>query len=260
MERKSAQRRLAAILAADVVGYTQLMSVDEMGTLTSLKAHRRELIDPAISGHHGRIVKTTGDGALVEFGSVVDAVQCAVAIQRGMLSRNAGICEDKRIVFRIGVNVGDIIIDSGDIFGDGVNIAARLQTFCEPGGLCISRAANDQIRDKLALAFADLGEQTVKNISRAIGVFGLAPTDIEGLPEAVSAFCIPRASAPTRAGSELKWPRSFEQNLRVVKWIVGRGLCCRAERQRVRVGLIRGAAVKGCVRSPCVVEGDVAAD
>ena len=183
MERKPTQRRLAAVLAADVVGYSRLMSVDEMSTLTSLKAHRRELIDPAVAGHHGRIVKTTGDGALVEFGSVVDAVQCAVAIQRGMLSRNAGICEDKRIVFRIGVNVGDIIIDDGDIFGDGVNIAARLQTLCEPGGLCISRAANDQIRDKLAVAFADLGEQTVKNISRAIGVFGLAPTDIEALPE-----------------------------------------------------------------------------
>src|ERR1700722_18654455 len=184
MERKPTQRRLAAVLAADVVGYSLLMSIDEMSTLTSLKAHRRELIDPAIAGYHGRIVKTTGDGALVEFGSVVDAVQCAVAIQRGMLSRNAGISEDKRIVFRIGVNVGDIIIDSGDIFGDGVNIAARLQTLCEPGGLCISRAANDQIRDKLALAFADLGEQTVKNISRAIGVFGLSLTDIEGLPEA----------------------------------------------------------------------------
>ena len=133
MERKPTQRRLAAVLAADVVGYSRLMSVDEMSTLTSLKAHRRELIDPAVAGHHGRIVKTTGDGALVEFGSVVDAVQCAVAIQRGMLSRNAGICEDKRIVFRIGVNVGDIIIDDGDIFGDGVNIAARLQTLCEPG-------------------------------------------------------------------------------------------------------------------------------
>ncbi len=183
MERKPAQRRLAAILAADVVGYSRLMSVDEMGTLTSLKAHRRELIDPAIAGHHGRIVKTTGDGALVEFGSVVDAVQCAVAIQRGMLSRNSDIGEDKRIVFRIGVNIGDIIIDDGDIFGDGVNIAARLEALCEPGGVCISRAANDQIRDKLALTFADLGEQIVKNISRAIGVYGLAPTDIETLPE-----------------------------------------------------------------------------
>ena len=183
MERKAAHRRLAAILAADVVGYSRLMSVDEMGTLTSLKAHRRELIEPAIAAHHGRIVKTTGDGALVEFASVVDAILCAVAIQRGMFIRNASIGQDKRIAFRIGVNVGDIIVDDGDIFGDGVNIAARLETLCEPGGLCISRAANDQIRDKLALAFADLGEQTVKNISRAIGVFGLASTDIEALPE-----------------------------------------------------------------------------
>ena len=183
MERKSAQRRLAAILAADVVGYSRLMSADEMGTLTSLKAHRRELIDPAIAAHHGRIVKTTGDGALVEFGSVVDAILCAVAIQRGMLIRNASVSQDKRIVFRIGVNVGDIIIDDGDIFGDGVNIAARLETLCEPGGLCISRAANEQIRDKLALAFADMGERIVKNISRAIGVYWLAPTDIEALPE-----------------------------------------------------------------------------
>ena len=183
MERKPAQRRLAAIFAADVAGYSGLMSADEIGTLTSLKAQRRELTDPAIAGHHGRIVKTTGDGALVEFGSVVDAVQCAVAIQRGMLSRNAGISEDKRIVVRIGVNVGEIIIDDGDIFGDGVNIAARLEALCEPGGVCISRAANGQIRDKLALAFADLGEQIVKNISRAVGVFGLASTDIESLPE-----------------------------------------------------------------------------
>jgi len=183
MENRSVQRRLAAILAADVVGYSRLMSSDEMGTLTALKAHRRELIDPAIAAHHGRIVKTTGDGALVEFASVVDAVGCAVAIQRGMLSRNVSVADDKRIVFRIGINVGDIIIDGDDIFGDGVNIAARLETLCEPGGVCISRAANDQIRDKLSLAFADLGEQTVKNISRAVGVFGLALKDIEALPE-----------------------------------------------------------------------------
>jgi class 3 adenylate cyclase/pimeloyl-ACP methyl ester carboxylesterase len=183
MQNAPVQRRLAAILAADVVGYSRLMGTDEIGTLTALKAHRRALIDPSISGHHGRIVKTTGDGALVEFASVVDAVGCAVAIQRGMLGRNAGIAEDKRIVFRIGINVGDIIIEGDDIFGDGVNIAARLETLCEPGGVCISRAANDQIRDKLRLAFADLGEQTVKNISRAVGIFGLAAKDIEALPE-----------------------------------------------------------------------------
>src|SRR5580658_7900643 len=183
VEGQSVQRRLAAILAADVAGYSRLMETDELGTLTALKSHRRELIDPVIAAHRGRIVKTTGDGALVEFASVVDAVGCAVAVQRSMLSRNAPVAEDKRIVFRMGINVGDIIIDGDDIFGDGVNIAARLEALCEPGGICISRAANDQIRDKLSLAFADLGEQTVKNISRAVGVFGLAASDIEALPE-----------------------------------------------------------------------------
>src|ERR1700712_1247145 len=177
------QRRLAAILAADVVGYSRLMGADEIGTLTSLKSHRRELVDSAIAEHRGRIVKTTGDGMLVEFASVVDAVSCAVSIQRSMVRRNVGIPADKRIVFRIGINVGDIIIDGDDIFGDGVNIAARLETLCEPGGLCISRAANDQIRDKLSIAFSDLGEQAVKNISSAIGVFGLAAKDIEALQE-----------------------------------------------------------------------------
>ncbi|HET7125029.1 MAG TPA: adenylate/guanylate cyclase domain-containing protein, partial [Bradyrhizobium sp.] len=150
------QRRLAAILAADVAGYSRLMGSDEVGTLRSLKAHRRELVDAAIAEHHGRIVKTTGDGMLVEFASVVDAVGCAVNVQRNMIRRNAGVPQDKQIVFRIGINVGDIIIDGDDIFGDGVNIAARLETLCEPGGLCISRTANDQIRDKLSIAFADL--------------------------------------------------------------------------------------------------------
>src|SRR5712672_4282087 len=181
------QRRLAAILAADIVGYSRLMGTDEMGTLTALKSHRRELVDSGIAEHHGRIVKTTGDGMLVEFASVVDAVGCAVSIQRSMVRRNAGIADDKQIVFRIGINVGDIIIDGDDIFGDGVNIAARLETLCEPGGVCISRAANDQIRNKLSVAFADLGEQAVKNISRAVGVFGLTARDIEALPAAVAA-------------------------------------------------------------------------
>ena len=177
------QRRLAAVLAADVVGYSRLMGADEMGTLKSLKAHRRELVDLGIAEHRGRIVKTTGDGMLVEFASVVDAVGCAVNIQRGMVRRNADVSQEKQIVFRIGINIGDIIIDGDDIFGDGVNIAARLETLCEPGGLCISRAANDQIRDKLSMSFADLGEQAVKNISRAVGVFGLTAKDIEALPE-----------------------------------------------------------------------------
>jgi class 3 adenylate cyclase/pimeloyl-ACP methyl ester carboxylesterase len=177
------ERRLAAILAADIAGYSRLMGQDEVATHRALKAHRRELVDPTITRHHGRIVKTTGDGMLVEFASIVDAVGCAVSIQRGMIGRNEAVPDDRRIVFRIGINVGDIIIDGQDIFGDGVNIAARLEALCEPGGLCISRGANEQIRDKLSLAFADLGEQTVKNIARSIGVFGLAPRDIAVLPE-----------------------------------------------------------------------------
>jgi class 3 adenylate cyclase len=177
------ERRLAAILAADVAGYSRLMGQDEVATLRALKAHRRELVDPTIAKHHGRIVKTTGDGMLVEFASIVEAVGCAVIIQRGMIGRNEGVQWNRRVIFRIGINVGDIIIDGDDIFGDGVNVAARLEALCEPGGLCISRGANEEIRDKLSLAFADLGEQTVKNIARSIGVFCLGALDIAGLPE-----------------------------------------------------------------------------
>jgi class 3 adenylate cyclase/pimeloyl-ACP methyl ester carboxylesterase len=169
-------------LQADVVGYSRLMGSDEMGTLTALKSHRRELVDTTITEHRGRIVKTTGDGMLVEFASVIDAVGCAVSVQRSMLKRNTGIPEDKQLIFRIGINIGDVIIDGEDIFGDGVNIAARLETLCEPGGVCISRAANDQIRDRLSISFEDLGEQAVKNISRAVGVFGLAAKDIAAIP------------------------------------------------------------------------------
>jgi adenylate cyclase len=177
------ERRLAAIMAADVAGYSRLMGIDEVGTLNALKEHRRERIDPTIVRHNGRVFKTTGDGLLVEFASVVDAVGCAVAIQRAMLAFNEEVHTDRQIVFRIGINVGDIILDGGDIFGDGVNVAARLETICEPGGVCISRYANEQVRDKLSLRFADLGEQTVKNIAHAIGVYGLTAKDIAALPE-----------------------------------------------------------------------------
>ncbi len=210
MAQDNIKRRLAAILAADVAGYSRLMGVDEVGVLRSLKAHRRELIDPTIVRHDGRIVKTTGDGMLVEFASVIDAVSAAVEIQRRMVGRNADVAEDRRIVFRIGINVGDIIIDDADIFGDGVNVAARLEALCDPGGVCISRSANDQIRDKLALSFADLGEHVVKNIARAVGVFGLASDDIAGLLDddlAVAAGSSGgrRAGDPKAAQQEIKY-------------------------------------------------------
>ena len=143
MASERVERRLTAILAADVAGYSRLMGTDEEGTLARLKAHRRELVDPKIAEHRGRIVKTTGDGLLAEFASVVDAVRCAVEIQREIAERNAGVPSDRRIDFRVGINVGDIIIDGNDIFGDGVNVAARLEALCEPGGVCISRYANE---------------------------------------------------------------------------------------------------------------------
>src|SRR5499433_2596121 len=162
------ERRVAAILAADVAGYSRLMGADEEGTLAALRAVRRELGDPKIAEHRGRIVKTTGDGLLVEFASVVDAVRCAVEVQREMAARNAAVPAGRRIEFRMGVNVGDIIIEDGDIFGDGVNIAARLEALAEPGGICISAAAHEQVRDKLDFSFEDMGEQQVKNIARPV--------------------------------------------------------------------------------------------
>src|ERR1700686_1015816 len=170
MAEARVERRLAAILAADVAGYSRLMGIDEEGTLRQLKLHRKEMVDPKITEHRGRIVKTTGDGMLVEFVSVVDAVRCAVDIQRGMADRNVGVPVDKRIEFRVGINVGDIISDSNDIFGDGVNVAARLEALADPGGIMVSRTVHDQVRDKLSFGFEDMGEQTVKNIARPIGV------------------------------------------------------------------------------------------
>ena len=163
-------RRLAAILAVDIAGYSRLMGANEEGTLRQLKEHRKELIDPKITEHRGRIVKTSGDGMLVEFVSVVDAVRCAVDVQRGMIERNAKLPVESRIQFRVGINVGDIISDDNDIYGDGVNVAARLEALAEPGGICVSRNVHDQVRDKLSFSFEDIGEQVFKNIARSIGV------------------------------------------------------------------------------------------
>ena len=177
MAEDRVDRRLAAIFAADIAGYSRLMASDEEGTLRQLKAHRKQLIDPKITEHRGRIVKTTGDGALVEFVSVVDAVRCAVDIQRGMNQRNTDVPADKRIQFRIGINVGDIIIDGDDIFGDGVNVAARLEALADPGGILVSSIVHDQVRDKLSFGFEDMGEHTVKNIARPISVHRVSLTE-----------------------------------------------------------------------------------
>ena len=168
-------RRLAAILAADVAGYSRLMGADEEGTLERLKGHLRELVDPKIGEHHGRIVKTTGDGLLAEFVSVVDAMRCAGEIQRAMADRDLDLPEERRLRFRIGVNIGDVISDGDDIYGDGVNIAARLEALAAPGSICVSGTVRDQIGDRLPYAFEDIGEQIVKNIARPVRVYALRP-------------------------------------------------------------------------------------
>ena len=200
MTEERVERRLAAILAADMVGYSRLMCRDEEGTLAALKALRKTLIDPKISEHRGRIVKTTGDGLLVEFVSVVDAVRCAVEVQRGMSERNAEMSAESCIQFRIGINVGDIISDSNDIYGDGVNVAARLEALAEPGGILVSRNVFDQVRDKLSFSFEDMGEQTVKNIARPIGVHRIHLYETTGaaIVKPTSSHAKPKASDSDR--------------------------------------------------------------
>jgi adenylate cyclase len=167
----SQSRRLAAILAADVVGYSRLMGADEEGTLERLKALRRTLIDIKIAQHHGRIVKTTGDGLLVEFASVVDAVRCAAEVQQAAPEWNTGVAADRRIELRIGINLGDVIADGDDLYGDGVNIAARIEALADAGGVFVSGTVYEQVRDRLPFGFEDRGEQRVKNIARPIRVY-----------------------------------------------------------------------------------------
>ncbi len=174
MSSESVERRLTAILAADVAGYSRLIGADEEGTLAKLKAFRKTLVDPTIAKHRGRIVKTTGDGMLVEFASAVDAARCAVEVQRGMADENTEIPQAERIEFRIGIHLGDIIIDDNDIFGDGVNIAARLESIAVPGGISISRAVHDQVRDRINVCFDDKGEMALKNIARPVQVFAIS--------------------------------------------------------------------------------------
>jgi adenylate cyclase len=172
MAEARVERRLAAILAADVAGYSRLMGADEVGTLAALKALRREIVDPAIAEHHGRIVKTTGDGMLVEFASAVDAVNCAVGVQAKMAECNSGDLS-QQITFRIGINVGDIIIEGDDIFGDGVNVAARVENECEPGSVYLSGGGFEHVRGKINFAFDDLGERALKNIDRPVRLYAV---------------------------------------------------------------------------------------
>ncbi len=186
------ERRLTAILVADVVGYSRLIRSDEEGTLAALKALRADLIDPKIAQHQGRVVKLMGDGMLAEFPSVVDAVRAAVGTQRAVADRNAALPEDKRIEFRVGINLGDVVIAGDDIHGDGVNVAARLEALSEPGGICISGKVYEEVRDRLDLAFEDLGEREVKNIDRPVRVWRWA-----AMVAAVASPAIPLPNKPS---------------------------------------------------------------
>src|SRR5438132_6346359 len=180
------ERRLAAILAADIASYSRLIEADEEGTLGRFKALRTEIIDPTISGHHGRIVKTSGDGLLVEFGSVVDALRCAAEMQAALAESNAPIPAEHRIDLRIGINVGDIVVEDRDIFGDGVNIAARLEALAEPGGICVSARVQEDAAGRLYLAFEDMGEQALKNIARLVRAYRVVTTAGSGSTRASS--------------------------------------------------------------------------
>ena len=197
MEGGRDKRRLTAILAADIVGYSRLMGADESGTLAQLKTHRKELIDPKVSEYGGRIVKTTGDGILIEFPSVLDAVQCAVDVQRAIAQRNTHVPEDKRVQFRMGINQGDVIVEEDDLYGDGINVAARLEGVAEPGGICISQKVHDEVRDKVGLHFNDLGEHALKNIARPVQTYSIDLTSASGEP--FSAETLPLPDKPSIA-------------------------------------------------------------
>src|SRR6185295_4823928 len=171
MAEERVQRRLAAILAADVVGYSRLMEQDESGTLASLKSRRKEVLEPLVARHQGRVFKVTGDGVLIDFGSAVNAVQCAIELQQGMAAANSNLPETRRIVWRIGVNLGDVIMEGSDLYGEGINIAARLESIAEPGGIAVSGTAFDQVKNKIDVVLEDLGPRTLKNIAEAVRVY-----------------------------------------------------------------------------------------
>jgi adenylate cyclase len=221
MASDQVKRKLAAILAADIAGYSRLMGMDEPGTLARLKEYRRELIDPKNKQYRGRVVKTTGDGILIEFPSVVDAISCSIEVQQGMRERNADFPAEKRIEFRIGINLGDVIIEGRDLYGDGVNIAARLEGLAEPGGICISQTVLNHARGKIAFEVEDLGEHALKNIAQPIHVYRLLinssrghtvpPVFGTGAGSAGQAFdcraAVPEHERRSRTGVLCRWDR-----------------------------------------------------
>jgi class 3 adenylate cyclase len=209
LEKARVERHLAAILAADVAGYSRLMGADEVGTLARLRTHRGELLDPAIEMHRGHIANTAGDSILAEFGSVMDAVTCAVEIQRSMLERNSEIPPDQRIEFRIGINLGDVISEGTDIFGDGVNVAARLESIADRGGICISRQVLDQVEGKLDVTYRELGRQNLKNIVKPVEVYAI-PSRCRGL----AGLPVPRHREPQAGDTLLQGTRRCSAGIR----------------------------------------------
>ena len=203
-------RKLAAILAADMAGYSRLMHLDEEGTLAKLKGHLHEVFEPAVARHHGRIVKTTGDGVLIEFPSPVEAMRCAIEVQGEVTRRNADLPGDRQHIFRIGLHLGDVIEDGGDIFGDAVNIAARLQSMCESGGICLSASLFDQVQDRVQFPYVDLGEQNLKNIARTVRVYSVRLGDIaasvdKGAPRALHPLAVAAGAAAVMAATAALW-------------------------------------------------------
>ena len=232
------ERKLAAILAADVAGYSRLMELDEAGTFERLRAHRLQLVEPAIAAHRGSIFKLMGDGLLAEFGSVVDAVECAVAIQRGMAERNADLPEDHRIDVRIGVNLGEVIVEGTDRHGEGVNIAARLEQLADPGGICVSGKVANEVEKKLAFGFEPMGEQKVKNISEPIPVYRVKLDGVRAPEKAHESKVTPAGlgnaarcgghARDWRCGGRLAWPSLARPRTRSQRPIRRRLLCCRS--------------------------------
>ena len=213
------ERRLSAILSADVVGYTRLMRADEEGTLARFRAHRTELVEPKIAEYDGRIVKLMGDGLLVEFASVVNAVRCATEVQRGMAARNGGVPEDEQIVLRVGINLGDVIVEGDDIHGDGVNIATRMQEIAPPGGISVSGVVYDSVKDKLAPGFEDLGPQQFKNIAEPLRAYRVVLD-----PEAAGTREAPQVAIATRVREAERVLMIMSGNQRQGTWRVPRKL------------------------------------